>query len=83
MKSTTSLVAHQYRLQQWAEQVHKCKNRPNNLTVKEWCSQQQITVADYYYRLRKVREACLESIPVEQETQSIVPVPTELMNGIL
>ena len=48
MKSQTSLVASQVRLQHWAEQIKDCQNRPEGLTK-----------ANYYYRVRKVREACL------------------------
>lgn len=80
MNSTTSIVARQYRLQQWAEQIRECQNRPADMSVKEWCQQQAITVANYYYRLREVRKACLESIPVTESTQKIVPVPMDLMN---
>ena len=30
------------------------------MDIQTWCNQQGITKANYYYRLRKVREACLE-----------------------
>lgn len=80
MSSTTSMVATHYRLQEWAEQVRACQNRPIGSKVIDWCAQNGITKADYYYRLRKVREACLESIPKDMLSTSIVPVPTEVMN---
>ena len=57
--SDTSLLARQIRLQQWAEQIHLCQNRPGTMYVEEWCKQNGITKADYYYRLRQVRKACL------------------------
>ena len=79
MDSTTSLVAKQYRLNQWAEQIRDCQNRPDGMPVKEWCSQHGITKANYYYRLRQVRKACLQTVPEEQLPQSIVPVPQEIM----
>jgi hypothetical protein len=63
MSSTTSMVATHYRLQEWAEQVRACQNRPDGMKIIDWCAQNNITKADYYYRLRKVREACLESMP--------------------
>ena len=81
MSSTTSLAARQYRLNQWAEQIRDCNNRPEGMSVKEWCSQQGITKANYYYRLRQVRKACLETIPEELLPQSIVPVPHEIMGA--
>ena len=79
MNSTTSLVAKQYRLSQWAEQIRDCQNRPEGMAVTEWCSLHGITKANYYYRLRQVRKACLETVSEEQLTQSIVPVPQEIM----
>lgn len=82
MKSTTSLVARQYRLREWADQICECNNRPSNLTVKEWCSQHQITAANYYYRLRQVRKECLENLPKEPESQNIVPVPSKLITSV-
>lgn len=79
MNSTTSLVARQYRLQQWAEQIQDCQNRSAEVSVRDWCSLHEITVANYYYRLREVRKACLERISQDSVSQSIVPVPSQLM----
>ena len=59
MHSQTSLVASQVRLQQWTEQIQECQDRPKGMSVDEWCRHHDITKANYYYRLRKVREACL------------------------
>lgn len=60
MATQTSLIARQVRLRQWAEQIRECQNRPEGMDVKTWCTQNNITKANYYYRLRRVREACLE-----------------------
>ena len=60
MSSQTSLVAEQVRLQQWAAQIQDCKNRPADMKVETWCSEHGITKANYYYRLKRVRKACLE-----------------------
>ena len=81
MKSETSLVARNYRLQEWAEQLRECQNRNPENTIKEWCGQHNLTVANYYYRLREVRKACLKNIPEESITQSIVPVSRDLISG--
>ena len=72
MNSKTSLVAKQYRLQEWAMQIKDCQNRPKDMTVKEWCNQNGMTKPDYYYRMRRVREACLDSI----EQHDIVALPS-------
>ena len=66
MTTQTSLVAEQVRLQQWAEQVRDCKNRPRGMDVETWCAQNNITKANYYYRLRRVRKACLDQMQTEQ-----------------
>ena len=72
MATQTSLVAQQVRLKQWAEQIKECQNRPEGMDVKTWCTQNNITKANYYYRLRRVREACLGQI------QNTNPVFVEL-----
>ena len=54
MATQTSLVAQQVRLRQWAEQIRECQNRPEGMDVQTWCTQNNITKANYYYRLRKV-----------------------------
>ena len=60
MNTQTSLVAEQIRLQQWADQIRDCQNRPSDMKVDVWCQEHGITKANYYFRLRRVREACLE-----------------------
>ena len=60
MSTQTSFVAEQFRLQQWANQIKDCQNRPSDMKVDAWCQEHGITKANYYYRLRRVREACLE-----------------------
>ena len=77
MSSETSMVAAQYRLQEWAAQIRECQSRPAGMTVVSWCACHGITKADYYYRLRRVREACLENSL--GETPRIVPVAQEIL----
>lgn len=81
MKSKTSLVARQYRLQQWADQIRECQSRSHDMTIKEWCSQHELTTANYYYRLKEVRKACLEQHPEDIVPQSIIPISAELMSN--
>ena len=77
MTTQTSLVAEQVRLQQWAEQVRDCKNRPSGMDVETWCAQNNITKANYYYRLRRVRKACLDQMQTEQSDFIELPIPSE------
>lgn len=59
MKTQTSLVAEQVRLQHWTKQIKTCQTRPNGMNVDTWSDQHGITKSNYYYRLRRVRETCL------------------------
>ena len=86
MKSQTSLVAQQTRLREWAEQIRDCNNRPHGITVDEWCRGQGITKANYYWRLRKVREELLkvtDSMPAFAELKAPAPETTLIENNSL
>ena len=61
MSSQTSLVASNVRLRQWADQIRECQARPQGMKVETWCEQNGITKANYYYRLKQVRKACLQA----------------------
>ena len=65
MDTQTSLIAQQTRIQEWAEQIRDCQSRPKGMDVETWCAQNNLTKANYYYRLRRVREVYLEQF---QET---------------
>lgn len=45
------------------------------MKVETWCSEHGITKANYYYRLRRVRKACLEACNPEPAFVEL-PVPT-------
>lgn len=74
MSTQTSLVARQYRIQEWASQIQECKNRPEDVTVAQWCNEHGITPSNYYYRQSEVRKALLTTIPESAdicETQKV------------
>ena len=79
MKSQAALVSRNCRLQEWAQMVHECKNRPVDMSVDEWCKHHSITKANYYYRMKQVRIACLDALPEEVIEHAVVPVPMEVM----
>ena len=79
MSSETTVVAEQCRLQEWAAQIRECQRRPAGMSIASWCACHGITKANYYYRLRRVREACLESIGGETLPQQIVRVRPEIL----
>ena len=57
MSSETTVAAEQCRLQEWAAQIRECQRRPAGMSIVSWCACHGITKANYYYRLRRVREA--------------------------
>ena len=79
MSSQTSIMATNFRLQEWAAQIRECQSRPAGMSVDSWCAANGITKANYYYRLRRVRKACLEHIQRETAAQQIVPVEPGLL----
>lgn len=79
MSSETTMVAAQYRLQEWAAQIKDCQSRPAGMSIASWCTSHHITKANYYYRLRRVREACLKSVSREMPDRQIVPVEPMLL----
>ena len=76
------MVAEQYRLQEWAAQIRECRDRPAGMSVVDWCACHGITKANYYYRLRRVRKACLEDIQKKHPQQPIIPVKSELIQQL-
>ena len=74
MRTETSLVAEQVRLQQWAALIQDCQSRPAGMSVDAWCSQNGISKPNYYYRLRRVRKACLEACNPEPAFVEL-PIP--------
>lgn len=60
MATQKSLIAQQSRIREWAEQIRDCQSRPKGMDVETWCAQNNLTKANYYYRLRRVREVYLE-----------------------
>lgn len=79
MSSETTMAAEQCRLHEWAAQIRECQSRPAGMSVVAWCACHGITKANYYYRLRRVREACLEHIQEEIPARQIVPVRPEIL----
>ena len=84
MKSHTSLVAQQTRLNEWADLIRDCQNRPQGMKIDEWCQLHDITKASYYWRLRKVREAYLETAE-HTVSRTILPIilPLNVCNPLV
>ncbi len=80
MNSQTSMIARSVRLKEWAQMIQDCNSRPQCMTVREWCAQHNITKCDYYYRMKAVRKACIESVPQKVIQQEVVLVLIERLN---
>ena len=80
MNSAATAVTVQYSLKERAEQIRECRNRPAGMSVVDWCASRGITKANCYYRLRRVRQVCLENFPPETPAQQIVPVTPCLLH---
>lgn len=79
MSSETSMMAVGLRLQEWAVRIRECQSCPDGMSVASWCAGNGITKANYYYRLRRVRENYLESIQKEIPVQQMVLVEPGLL----
>ena len=73
MATQTILVAQQVRLKQWAKQIRDCQKRPEGMDIKTWCAQNNITKANYYYRLRRVRKVYLKQF--QDQAPDFVELP--------
>ena len=64
---TTREAKHAVRLQEWGRMVTQCQE--SGLTVNQWCSENGMKPACYYYRLAQVRKAVLNQndlVPVSE-----------------
>jgi transposase-like protein len=76
----TRLATTQIRLANWAN-IIKARNE-SGLTIKEYCSQNGLSKGAYFYWLRKLRTAALESegerfIELQAPAQEVEPVTNE------
>lgn len=77
MASKETQAATRVRLNQWALDIQNCQNRPKDMTIKEWCEQHGITKANYYWRLKRVRQTLLEQMDVSEGGFVELPVPNQ------
>lgn len=77
MNSKESMVAEQVRLNHWALEIQECINRPKDMTVTKWCEQHNITKANYYWRLKRVRQACLKQAEPSVGGFAALPEPAQ------
>lgn len=71
-------MKNRYRLQQWTEIIRDC--RSSGQTVVRWCADHEVNVKSYYYWLKKIREAAIDSLPSfsSPNEPTLVPIPSSL-----
>lgn len=71
-------MRNRYRLQQWTEIIRDC--RSSGQTVVRWCADHEVSVKRYYYWLKKIRKAAIESLPAcsTPNEPTLVPVHPSL-----
>ena len=86
VSSEIRTVKRQFMLEEWKKQIIDC--RSSGLPVKEWCRQNGVNDKTYYYRLRQVREKCLEAraekaekTSEQENIQAVVPLPMKSAYG--
>ena len=86
VSSEIRTVKRQLMLEEWEKQVVNCRSR--GLTVQEWCRQNGVKDKTYYYRLRQVREKCLEArgekaekTSEQENIQAVVPLSMKSTYG--
>lgn len=53
---------HNVRYANWMDIIRQCQDRPVNMTVKQWLSDNEISSKAYYYWLRKLRNEAYNQI---------------------
>ena len=54
-------IKQEVRLQEWSAQIKA--QQTSGMTVRQWCAENGIKPATYYYHLRLLREQCIEKMP--------------------
>ena len=73
--ANTKLATKTLRTQHWAEIIHDCKN--SGLTVLQYCQEHGLSKNAYFYWLKRVKAAALESAGIDFVE---LPVPNDEKN---
>ena len=70
-------ITHEVRLSQWKAIVEQCQARPKGVTAKQWLEDNGITNKQYYYWLRRVRQAAYEQASAAGLLPTAVKAPVK------
>lgn len=71
-------ITHEMRLTQWAARIQDC--RSSGMTIRAWCSLNDINEKQFYYWQRRVRQGVYNrmSAPPSQQQNPFVALPTAI-----
>ena len=73
----TREVTRHYRLSKWAQLIQECHR--SGKTIAQWCDENNINQRQYYYWLKRVREAACNALPaLNAQSNPFVPVEVDL-----
>ena len=67
----TTQIVHQTNLNKWADIIRD--QQSSSLTVKDWCSQHQVSKDQFYYWKRKLKDKFVES-----KLPDIIPISSQI-----
>lgn len=60
-------TTHEMRLAQWTQIIHEC--RTSNMTVKDWCQENNINDKRFYYWQRRIRGKVYDTLQDTETSQ--------------
>lgn len=89
-------IIHTIRNSKWKDIILQCQNRPAEMSLKQWMTENQISEKSYYYWQRKLRKAAYEqmnnsptALPAVQENSEVsfaeirIPEPIKSVSDII
>lgn len=70
-------IARNIKLKQWGDIIRECQD--SGMKIKDWCSENNVSKDKYYYWRSQLRDVCVESLPMVQNTATLVQIPMETM----
>ncbi|MCQ2602138.1 MAG: IS66 family insertion sequence element accessory protein TnpB [Treponema sp.] len=62
---------HDVRYNTWLDIIKQCQRRPQNITAKQWLSENDIDEKRYYYWLRKFRKEAYDQLQLPAVSSSV------------
>lgn len=68
----------QVQYNQWATTIKACAE--SGMTVRDWCSANNINVSSYYYHLKRVREIALDdALRLQSKENTLTPISSKFV----